>query len=134
MKKWRLALMSVAAWLAVTASPRATIDWSQRVGELRDAKVYAQDGSQTFLGKIVNSSHTDSIFNRYGTYGSDTSNTSIWNKFSPFGGENGQYSPFNAFASPPKIIKDGMLVGYLTVRQMGNSISPEQLRALQDQF
>ena len=96
------------------------------------AVVIAQDGSNTFLGKIINSYDSDSIFNEYGTYGNEYSGSSIWNEFSTFGNEFNIHSPFNEFSSsPPMIIKNRQIIGYLSSnKSMANAVSPKLLKAV----
>ena len=82
---------------------------------LRNASIIAQDGSNTFLGLVVNSFHSKSIFNEYGSYGSEYSSKSIWYDYGSFGGEYSSYSPFNTYTStPPMFIKNGQVIGYLS--------------------
>jgi hypothetical protein len=94
--------------------------------------ILAQDSKNTFLGKITNSLDSQSIFNEFGTYGSEFSTGSVWNQFSIFGNEFNSYSPHNEFSSnPPMIIKDGKLIGYLSAnKSIRSSISPNLLKAL----
>ena len=94
--------------------------------------IIAQDGKNTYLGKITNSFDSDSIFNDFGTYGSEFSSNSIWNEFSTFGNEFNTYSPFNEFSSsPPMIIKDKKLIGYLSSnKSIQSSVSPNILKAV----
>ncbi len=96
------------------------------------AKIIAQDDENTYLGKISNSYDSESIFNEYGTYGSEYSSNSIWNEYSTFGSEYSSYSPFNKYTStPPMIIKDGKIIGYLSAnKSIEASISPNLLKAL----
>jgi hypothetical protein len=96
------------------------------------SKLIAQDNKNTYLGKIKNSYSTDSIFNEYGTYGSEYSSTSIWNEYATFGNEYSSYSPFNEYTgTPPMIIKDGEVIGYLSANKaIEPSISPNLLKAL----
>ena len=96
------------------------------------AKLLAQNDENTYLGEITNSYATDSIFNKYGIYGSEYSSNSIWNKYSVFGSEYSSYSPFNEYTStPPMMIKGGKIIGYLTANSsIQASISPNLLKAL----
>jgi hypothetical protein len=96
------------------------------------AVLIAQDDENTYLGKITASTDSDSIFNKYGTFGSEYSSTSIWNKFSQFGSEFSSHSPFNKFTStPPMMVKGGKIIGYLSANKtMNSSITPNLLRAL----
>jgi hypothetical protein len=92
----------------------------------------AQDDENTFLGKITNAFDSNSIFNEFSTYGNPFSSKSIWNEFSTFGNKFNSDSPFNAFSSsPPMIIKDKKVIGYLSANKSINaSISPNLLKAL----
>jgi hypothetical protein len=99
---------------------------------LNGSVIVAQDSSNTFLGKITNSFDSESIFNEFGTYGNEYSSDSIWNEFSTFGNEFNSDSPFNEFSSsPPLIIRDGEVIGYLSAnKSIRSSISPNLLKAL----
>lgn len=101
-------------------------------GIVQGAVLIAQDDNNTYLGKITNSYDSDSIFNEYGTYGSEYNSESIWNQYATFGGDYSNYSPSNAYTStPPMIIKNKKLVGYLSAnKSINTSISPNLLKAL----
>lgn len=103
---------------------------------LRGASIVAQDDERTFLGTLTNELNSNSIFNEIGTYGSDISSNSIWNDIGTFGSDISSYSPFNDIAStPPMIIKNGKIIGYLTVNEIiSDGISPEILKAFKDEF
>lgn len=104
---------------------------------LNGATLIAQDEKNSYLGKINSQSSSDSIFNEYGTYGSEYSSESIWNEYGNFGGEYSNNSPHNEFTStPPMIIKDGKIIGYLSAnKSITSSITPNLLKALcQEQF
>ena len=79
------------------------------------AYIEAEDG--TFLGKLnSNEIDSDSIFNPYGSFGSEYSPTSIFNMYSSYGGKYALQSPFNEYSStPPKIFLNGKFAGYLTL-------------------
>jgi len=96
------------------------------------AKIIAQDSKNTYLGKVASSYDSDSIFNEYGTYGSEYNSNSIWNEYGTFGSEYNNYSPFNTYTnSPPMLVKNGEIVGYLSANKyMSNTISPNLLKAL----
>lgn len=98
------------------------------VVNLEGCLLYANDG--TFLGKITwNDVDSDSIFNSVGSYGSDVSLTSIWNDVSQYGSDVSTESAFNDVAmSPPRIIRNGELIGYLTINvAKPGAISPKCL-------
>lgn len=99
---------------------------------VRGAVVIAQDDKNTYLGKISNAYDIESIFNEYGTYGSQYNSLSIWNQYATFGSEYSSYSANNPYAStPPMIIKNKKIIGYLTAnKSVRSSISPNFLKAL----
>lgn len=84
---------------------------------LEGANILAADG--TYLGTISrNKFDTNSIANTYGNYGSPYSVYSIFNKYANYGGPYSTLSPFNPYTNtPPSIIKDELLLGYLTANQ-----------------
>jgi len=84
------------------------------VGAVIGGLLVADDGQ--FLGLVSCSLYdVDSIFNRFGMYGSRFSSTSIWNEFGIYGGKFSMYSPFNRFTStPPYIFVNGRFAAYLT--------------------
>lgn len=99
---------------------------------VRGATLIAQNDENTYLGKLINSYDSNSIFNDYGTYGSEYNSLSIWNQYATFGSEYSSYSPHNKYTStPPMIIKNGKIIGYLSAnKSMKSSISPNLLKAL----
>lgn len=111
-------------------------DFSRLVSLLRGASIIAQDDANTYLGKITSEYDSDSIWNEYGTYGSEYSAKSIWNNYGTFGNEYNAYSPFNDYSStPPMIIRNGKVIGYLTINKyIHGAISPNLLKAIKDQF
>jgi len=110
--------------------------YSEVINLLRGASIIAQDDDRTFLGTLTNELNSKSIFNEIGTYGSDISSNSIWNDIGTFGSDISSYSPFNDITStPPMIIKNGKIIGYLTVNDIiSGGISPEILKAFKDEF
>jgi len=97
--------------------------------QLNNAKVVADDGQ--YLGKICSEYNSESIINNYGTYGSEYNSKSIWNKFGQYGNEFSLMSPFNDFTTtPPMIIKNGVVIGYLTKnKSIKNAVDPYILLA-----
>jgi hypothetical protein len=82
-----------------------------------DTFISAQDG--TFLGSLnPNKYDNESLFNKYGPYGSRYSSDSIFNRYSPYGSQFSQTSAFNSrAATPPKVISGGREIAFLTKNQ-----------------
>ena len=95
------------------------------------ASIIASDNENTYLGKIDNPYAMDSIFNSVGKYGSSVAMDSIWNSVGMFGSEVGMYSPFNSVSSsPPLIIKNGRVIGVLTVNEiLDGAVDPNWLKS-----
>ena len=64
----------------------------------------------------MNEYDSDSIWNKYGAYGSEYSRTSIWNKYGTYGSKYNSNSAFSTYATNPPIIvsNSGKVVGYLS--------------------
>jgi hypothetical protein len=93
-------------------------------------KLYSSDG-KVYLGTLTtNEFDAQSIYNQFGTYGSDFSSTSIWNDVGTYGSSVSSSSAFNDLASsPPIIVQNGKIIGYLTTNSLkANSISPYSLK------
>lgn len=95
------------------------------------AKLIADNNERTFLGGISDEFQPDSIFNDYGTHGSGYSSSSIWNEYGSFGGKYSSHSPFNSYSStPPYIVKDGKVIGRLTVsKYVAGAVDPHWLKS-----
>ena len=93
--------------------------------------IVSDDNDYTFLGKLTTNIYdSDSIYNKYGTYGSKYSTKSIWNDYSNYGGEYSSYSPFNSYSlNPPYIVdEDFNVLGRLTVNKyIEGAIHPNEL-------
>ena len=114
--------------LASTQS-QSTSQYSYNYASLEGCAVVASNGQ--YLGKITRFIHSNSIFNEYGKYGSSYSNTSIWNSHGNYGSKYSSQSPFNPYiTNPPKIIRNGSVVAYITVNEnIANAINPYALKA-----
>lgn len=132
------AIISVfLALLAVSMPARATVeDDSALVASLNGARVVAQDKDKTFLGNIAGRHDSDSIFNPQGTFGNEYSAESIWNGQGTFRSEHNPFSPFNRRSTtPPKIIKGGNIIGYLTTNpSIQGGVSPHWLKTVRHRF
>jgi hypothetical protein len=85
-----------------------------------------------FIGTVSNSFNRDSIFNEYGKFGNQYNSASIWNKYGKNGNEYQSGSAFNKYtSSPPRIIKDRQVIGYLSAnKSKSGAINPILLGAL----
>lgn len=104
-----------------------------KLNNLMGAEIIAED--ETFLGLISSNRYDEkSIANNYGPHGGKYSQYSIFNQYGPYGGKYSQYSPFNQYSStPPKIIKNGSLLGYLTANKyLSNRIDVSEFLAWLD--
>ncbi|SDX04394.1 DUF3298 domain-containing protein [Paenibacillus sp. PDC88] len=96
-----------------------------------DVHIYSNDG-ETYLGSLsTNTFNSDSIFNQYGTYGSQYSIDSIWNEYGTYGSDYSLDSAFNQYTTtPPIIVYYGKVVGYVTTNQyLKNAVHPDDLLA-----
>jgi len=57
-----------------------------------------------YLGSLTNKYDTDSIFNKYGTYGSKYQPDSIWNKYGTYGSPYSMESAFDKYTSTPPLV------------------------------
>ena len=89
-------------------------------------RVFGGPNYDVYLGCFnCNEFHPDSIWNRFGTYGSPFSPTSINNQFSQYGSPFSTYSACNEFASQPPVVVDSRtFYGELTL----NAFRPRGIR------
>ncbi len=86
--------------------------------DLNGAYLYSQEDTPVYLGFFGNRFASESIYSRFGDYGSQHSSQSVRNTFGTYGSRFGTYSHMNRFTqNPPVILKDGVILGYLTVNQ-----------------
>lgn len=113
--------------LAAALLPTSALARPPACGTLDGALVVASDG--TYLGKIVDQYDTNSIFNKFGTFGSKYSAKSIWNEFGVYGSEYSDKSAMSEYTnSPPAIVIKGKVVGHLTKNKFkAGAINPEVL-------
>ena len=125
-------LIFITAAISATLLPRQSAHAEELCQVVNGAIIIAQDDKSTFLGKVVSSYDSKSIFNDYGNFGSSYNTDSIWNDYSQFGSPMGSYSPNNPYStSPPMLIKGGKVIGYLTTNKfIKPSVSPLLLKAL----
>lgn len=98
----------------LTTIRKPTID-SQQSAVVIYPELWSND-LKIYLGKLTTNQYdTDSIFNEYGTYGSEYQKLSIFNKYGDYGSPYSNESAFNDYAKkPPAIVYNGKVVGYLS--------------------
>lgn len=93
--------------------------------------LYGGRNNSVFLGCWTCSEyHSDSVFNQYGSHGSQYASNSIWNRYGQYGGPYASHSPCNPYGqSPPVLVDDrGGFYGYLTVnRYLSRRVDNEQV-------
>jgi hypothetical protein len=92
-----------------------------------ELRVFGGEDNKTFLGCLsCPETDMDSLFNRFGTYGSRFAANSILNRFGPFGSKFAPFSPCNVYSTTPPVIVDdeGEVYGELTL----NRDSPRQAK------
>ena len=103
--------------------------------QYNQAKVFSIDNvgnNHVYLGSITGKFTLDSIFNEYGKYGSKYRVNSIWNEYGKYGSQYSPQSPFNPYSfNPPVIVRDGQIIGRLTVnKHLPQAVSPEWLKEI----
>jgi len=82
--------------------------------------IFGGPGHDVYLGCLSCSEYaSDSVLNRYGTFGSAYSGTSIHNRYGQYGSLYSGYSPCNPYATTPPVVVDenGTFHGRLTLNQ-----------------
>ena len=82
--------------------------------------IYGGEGHDVYLGCLnCDRYNASSIWNEYGTFGSQYNAKSIWNEYGAYGSGYSSTSPFNSYANYPPVIvdKDGNFYGYFTVNE-----------------
>lgn len=113
--KPRVALIEVSR----TESGYGTTSQSSVIGT-RKIMIFGGDGHDVYLGCLSCSRYdSDSVFNKYGTFGSRYSPNSILNPYSEFGSKYSNTSACNPYASDPPVIVDdqGNYYGRLTMNR-----------------
>lgn len=95
--------------------------------------IYGGKNHEVYLGCLTcDKFDSDSIWNKFGLYGSKFNAQSIWNKFGRYGGSFNDYSPFNKFArNPPKLVdQTGKFYGYFTADKFFTNRTDNRLAAV----
>jgi len=80
------------------------------------AQVWSTERVPVYLGRLTNGFDAQSIYNTFGTYGSQFSALSINNTFGQYGSQFSQLSARNPYTTtPPILVKNGQALLYFTV-------------------
>lgn len=91
---------------------------AQSCADLDGASVFSSEDRPLYLGFFGNDFARDSINNDFGDFGSEFSSTSVRNSFGNYGNDFSSVSANNNFATrPPKIVKNGKHLAYLSTNQ-----------------
>lgn len=113
-------LILILAFLSVVSCAKDSYRSDDKISIYSDGVelyIYAGRNEEDYLGKLnANKYDTESIWNKYGTYGSKYNSKSIWNKYSTYGNSYNSYSPFNKYSTTPPALRDrnGRFYGYFT--------------------
>lgn len=83
--------------------------------------IFGGEGHSTYLGCLNCSEYdSDSVFNKFSTYGSSSNAQSIWNHYGEYGSSYSSFSACNSYASDPPVVVDGngKYYGRLTTNSM----------------
>jgi len=120
MKAIHLLLISTLAFGAISESASAQLTCS----DLEGASIFSSETAPVYLGFVGSEFAGNSINNSFGTYGNEFSNFSVRNEFGVYGSSTSIFSAQNEFATqPPKIIKDGTFIAYLSANNFLGSPS-----------
>ena len=90
-----------------------------------------------FLGCLNCSEYSsESICNKYGTYGSKYNSESIWNQYGTYGSKYNSESPWNEYSSSgPKIVdKDGNYYGRFSINTYSGYSNSDNLKKIYEYF
>ena len=90
-----------------------------------------------FLGCLNCSEYSsESICNKYGTYGSKYNSESIWNQYGTYGSKYNSESPWNEYSSDgPKIVdKDGNYYGRFSINTYSGYSNSDSLKKIYEYF
>lgn len=82
--------------------------------------LYGGKDNETYLGCVTcNKFDKESIWNKYGTYGSKYNKISIWNEYGTYGSKYNNYSPWNDYGKNPPMVVDenGDFYGYFSTNE-----------------
>ncbi len=104
--------------------------------QLNSSELYLVGEDGKLNGCIMCSKYnSDSIWNKYGTYGSKYDSDSIWNKYGTYGSKYTTISPWNKYGDGMKIVDlDGKFYGYFTINRYSNQTNVPLLKSILDAY
>ena len=111
--------VSSALGAAAAGATAATPSYQQKT------MLFGGPDHKIYLGCLSCSEYsTESVFNKYGTFGSRYSSTSIWNHYSDYGSAYSSFGACNPYASDPPVIvdQDGNFYGRMTLNKYHTQI------------
>ena len=93
---------------------------SQDIVSAQDLYLYGGQNHDVYLGCLTcNKYDSESIWNKYGAYGSKYNDKSIWNKYGTFGSKYNTYCPWNEYSNNPPVVvdKEGDFYGYFSANK-----------------
>lgn len=79
--------------------------------------IFGGANHRTFLGCLCSEFDSDSVLNKYGTFGNPYSSETIWNKYGDYGSRYSDTSVCNRYATNPPVVvtSAGDFMGFLTL-------------------
>jgi len=116
-------ILLASALLASQGLPtKATPITQPTCANLSGARLFSQEDDPVYLGFFGSSFASESVNNTAGSFGSSFRTNSIRNNLGRYGSNTSSTSHFNNVASrPPIIVKDGYVIGLLTVNNVATA-------------
>jgi hypothetical protein len=99
-------------------------------GSAQDLHLFGGPSNDEFMGSLTSHYDSDSVCNRYGTFGSRYNSESIWNRYGK-GSRYDEDSPWNRYGGPALVDDEGNYYGTFSIG--ANTEIGRALRALHEQ-
>lgn len=93
---------------------------SATIAACQELHLFGGPNHDVYLGCLTASKYdANSVWNKYGTFGSMYSADCIWNQYGQYGSRYSSESPWNQYASDPPVVVDrsGQFYGYFTTNR-----------------
>ncbi len=99
-------------------------------------RIFAGENYKDYIGKWASPYDSESIWNKYSSYGSEYNSKSIWNKYSTYGNSYNAYSPWNPYTNNPPVLvdKDNRIVCYMSFTYSADSRMRELMKYISEHF